>query len=63
MVLFKEHRLHFTERLVQPVELKFWDDMNISILFSNITVFYFKDINCLCNKTISHSLGPMTPVL
>ena len=64
MTLFKECRLSFTVSLVQPVELTFWDDMNISILFDYITIYFsLKGINCSCNMSYSYPLSPLTTVL
>ena len=64
MILFEDRRLSFAVSLVQPVELKFWDDMNISTLFGTITVYFsLKFINCSFNMSISYSLSPLAPVL
>ena len=38
ILLSEESRYSCTESLVQPVELKFLDDINISILFGVVTV-------------------------
>ena len=47
ILLLGESRQSCTEKLVEPAELKFWDDMNISILFGYITVYtWLKDIYC-----------------
>ena len=63
LVFFEKHRLSLTESLVQSVELEFWDDMKISILFGKIAVYFsLKDINCPLNILISFSLGPLTPL-
>ena len=40
MIHFKECKLSNIDSLVEPVELKFWDDMNISFLFRKITVYF-----------------------
>ena len=64
MVLIEEHRLSFTVSLLQSGETTFWNDMNISILFDKITVYFsLKDINCSVNMSDSYSLSPLTPVL
>ena len=64
MVLLEEHRLSFIKRLEQSAELKFWDDMNISILFGKIEVHFSpKDSNCTWNLSICYSLSLLTPVL
>ena len=36
----KESSLSDIDSLVQPVELKFWDDININFLFGKITVYF-----------------------
>ena len=64
MVLCQGHRLPFKVSLVQLLELTFWGDMNISILFDKITVhFSLKNIDYSFKMSNSYSLSPLTPVL
>ena len=64
MVLFEEHGLSLTVSLVQPVELTFWDDMNIRIFFDKVTVYFsLKDIDYSSKTANSYSLSPLTLVL
>ena len=64
MVLIVEWRLYLTVSLVQHMESTLWDDMNISILFDKITVYFLlKDNNCSFKMSNSYSPSPLTPVL